>query len=151
MRRVRNRVARIAIAICLGSMIPAAAGAVEVENLEGLDDVFGRYAPGGDCQRTPRIVVDRSGIAFEGLAGDPARVTTVEYAASYGGNYYQGISKWIFPFRSSDGFPILMAFHADEKRGALAITPHDEGWPGGPPLAPRNKALVDGSPYALCR
>lgn len=146
-RRVASRVLAAACACALAG----GAAAIEVANLDGHDDLFGRYAPGGDCARTPRIVVDRSGIAFEGLPGGDEKVTSVEYAASYGGNYYQGISKWIFPFRSGDGYPILMSFHADEKRGALAITPHDEGWQGGPPLAPRNKTLVDGSPYAPCR
>ena len=42
-------------------------------------------------------------------------------------------------------------FNADEKTGAVAIEPHDEGAPGGPALSARNKALVDGSPYARCR
>jgi hypothetical protein len=53
-------------------------------------------------------------------------------------------------FQLADGYAILMTFNADEK-GALLIEPHDEGWAGGPPLSPRNKALVAGSPYARCK
>jgi len=149
--RIRSRVAASACAAACACLLASGAGAVEVPNLEGFDDVFGRYAPGGDCARTPRIVVDRSGMRFEGLPGGDVKVTSVEYAASFGGNYYEGLTKWFFPFRNGNGYPIVMAFHADEKRGTLAIAPHDEGWQGGPPLAPRDKALVDGSPYALCR
>ena len=40
--------------------------------------------------------------------------------------------------------------NANEQQGALLIDPQDEGWAGGPPLSPRNKALVAGSPYARC-
>src|SRR5690606_38264305 len=83
-RRVASRVLAAACACALAG----GAAAIEVANLDGHDDLFGRYAPGGDCARTPRIVVDRSGIAFEGLPGGDEKVTSVEYAASYGGNYY---------------------------------------------------------------
>lgn len=127
-----------------------AARAVEVHDLEGLEDIFGRYAPGGDCQKKPRIVVDVTGLTFEMAAGTE-KVTNPEYAAAYGGNFYEGISKWIFPYRSGDGYPILMTFNEGEKPGVLTIAPNDEGYPGGPKLSSRNEALVKGSPYARCK
>jgi hypothetical protein len=150
MRIGRSQFVHAALAACLLASAAGAARAIEVQNLEGLEDIFGRYAPGGDCAREPRITVERSGLTFEG-AGPTEKVTNPEYAASYGGNFYEGISKWIFPFRSGGGYPILMSFNADEKKGALTITPHDEGFQGGPKLSPRNQKLVSGSPYALCR
>ncbi len=141
----------------LGAMIsviaiinPGTATAIEVTNLAGLEDIFGRYAPGGDCKRQPQILVELSGLTFE-LPGTTEKVTNPEYAVSYGANDYNGISKWIFPFRIADGYAILMTFNANEQKGALLIDPQDEGWAGGPPLSPRNKALVAGSPYARCR
>lgn len=149
MRIVGSRFVHAALVASIVAIAAGAAHAVEVQNLDGLEDIFGRYAPGGDCAREPRITVDRSGLTFEG-AGPTEKVTNPEYAASYGGNFYEGIGKWIFPFRAGDGYPILMSFNADEK-GALTITPHDEGWQGGPKLSPRNQKLVNGSPYALCR
>jgi hypothetical protein len=127
-----------------------AARAVTVENLEGLEEQFGRWAPGGDCSRQPRITVERAGMAFE-VAGKSEQVTRMEWAVSYGGNAYQGISQWLFPFGSAGSYPILMTFNEGEKRGVLAITPHDQGTPGGPPLGARERALVDGSPYAKCQ
>jgi hypothetical protein len=148
MKPIRLAFATLALSAVLA--VPGAAFAIEVQDLKGLEDIFGRYAPGGDCAKQPRIVVEVSGLTFE-LATGTEKVTNPEYAASYGGNFYEGISKWIFPYRSAQGYPILMSFHADEKRGALTITPNDEGYPGGPPLAPRNAALVKGSPYALCK
>lgn len=128
------------------------AQAVEVSTLkdQGVDALFGQYAPGGDCARHPQIVVDEDGFGFH-VAGKTERTTVFEFAVSYGGNYYEGISKWFFPFRNDAGYPILMTFNADEKPGVLTIAGHDEGWSGGPPLTTTNRALVEGSPYARCK
>jgi hypothetical protein len=129
---------------------PGTSNSVELTNLAGLEDIFGRYAPGGDCKRQPQVLVELGGLTFE-LPGATEKVTNPEYAASYAAHDYDGISKWIFPFRTADGYSILMTFNANEQQGALLIDPQDEGWAGGPPLGPRNKALVAGSPYARCK
>lgn len=122
--------------------------AIEVKDLKGFEALFGRYAPGGDCARQPQIV-DAAGFTFE-VAGTREKVANPEFAASYGGNFYEGITQWFFPFRSAQGYPILLAFNDGEKRGVLSVSGHDEGWRGGPPFSPRNEALVKGSPYAKC-
>ena len=131
------------------------AGAVEINDMKGFEDLYGRYAPAGDCKRQPQVVVDAGGMTFE-IAKARTRVTNPEFAASYFGgasDNYEGISRVFFPFRNSsqDGYPIIMMFNADEKKGVMTIEGHDEGWKGGPPLTPRNKALVSGSPYSRCR
>lgn len=126
------------------------AQAVEIDGMKDFVPLHGRYAPGGDCQRQPRIVVDAAGIAFE-VAGKTDRVTHLEFAASYGGNFYEGSSQWFFPFGRDGNYPVLMTFNADEKAGVLTIEGHDEGWKGGPALTARNQALVSGSPYLRCR
>lgn len=130
------------------------AAAVEVNDMKGFEELYGRYAPAGDCKRQPQLVVDAGGMTFQ-VAGASTRVTNPEFAASFfgGASNYEGITRVFFPFRNSsqDGYPIIMMFNADEKKGVLAIDGHDEGWKGGPPLAPRNKALVSGSPYARCK
>ena len=143
--RILSEVASVVALIAVST-----ASAVEVSNLAGLEDIYGRYAPSGDCNRQPQILVEFSGLTFE-VAGKAEKVTNPEYAASYGARDYAGISKWIFPFRIANGYAILMTFNANERKGALHIDPHDEGWAGGPPLSPRNKVLVAGSPYALCK
>jgi hypothetical protein len=125
------------------------ASAIEVQGLQGFDQLFGRYAPAGDCRRQPQIVIDVVGMTFE-VAGKEEVITNPEYAAAYGPHDYQGISQWFFPFRSNDDFPILMTFNHGEEEGVLVIEGHGEGYPGGPPLSPRNAALVNGSPYARC-
>jgi hypothetical protein len=123
-----------AVASVIAIIAPGTASAVEVTNLAGLEDIFGRYAPGGDCKRQPQILVEFSGLTFD-VSGATERVTNPEYAVSYGAHDYDGISKWIFPFRLADGYAILMTFNANEQKGALLIDPHDEGWAGGPPLS----------------
>jgi hypothetical protein len=137
-------------AACLLLLAVGRVAAVEIGNLEGLEDIYGRYAPGGDCQRRPRISVDVTGITVE-RDGEPEKATKLEYAASYGGQAYSGIQRAIFPFVSANGWPVIMLFNYGEKAGALVIEGHDEGYPGGPPLGPRDRALVASSPYARCR
>ena len=134
----------------LACFITGAVHAVEVSDLKGFEQLFGRYAPGGDCKRQPQIVVDVTGFTFE-IGGKSEKVTNPEYAASYGPHDYQGITKWFFPYRKADGYPILMTFSGNEKPGTLAIDPQDEGYQGGPPASPRNAALLQGSPYARCK
>jgi hypothetical protein len=124
--------------------------AIPVNDLKGFDELYGRYAPAGDCKRQPQVVVDATGFSFE-VAGKRELVTNPEFAASYGPRDYDGIAKWFFPFRKGDGYPILMSFNGGEVKGTLAIDPQDEGWPGGPPLSAFNAALVKGSPYARCK
>lgn len=128
--------------------------AVEINDMKDFSDLHGRYAPAGDCKRQPQIVVDAGGMTFE-VAGTKARVTNPEFAASFFGgasDNYEGISRVFFPFRNDqDSYPIIMMFNADEKKGILTIDGHEEGWKGGPPFTPRNKALVAGSPYARCK
>ena len=136
--------------IILAGPMWGTATAVEVQDLKGFEPLFGRYAPAGDCGRQPQIVVDVDGFAFE-VGGASERGDRPEFAASYGGNFYQGISQWFFPYRNAAGFPILLTFNHGETPGVLAVEGHDAGWPGGPPLSARDQVLVDGSPYAKCR
>lgn len=142
----------IAFLICTTGCFAPLAGAVEATDLrdQAVDGLYGRYAPRGDCTREPRIVVSEVGFAFE-VAGKTTKTTKIEHAVSYGGDAYNGTSEWFFPFIVNGSYPILMTFNAAEKRGTLTIEGHDEGWKGGPPLRPLNRALVAGSPYAKCK
>jgi hypothetical protein len=142
---------RVRLATLAGVLLlPVLAGAIEVDGLKDFAALHGRYAPWGDCAKSPRIVVDTTGFTFE-VNGAKEQATRVEYAASYGGNAYEGITKWFMPFHNANGWPLIMAFNAGEKPGLLTIDPHDEGWQGGPALSARNQALVKGSPYARCK
>ena len=67
-----------AAGLCLSLLLPGIAGAVEISDMKGFEALFGRYAPGGDCAREPRVVVDATGIAIDlkgaDREGHPARV-----------------------------------------------------------------------------
>jgi hypothetical protein len=137
------------VALALLALVPAQqASAITVTNLRNvhLDALFGRYAPGGDCKREPRITVDATGFTFTngGRTVHPARF---EHAVSYGPHDYAGISSWFFPFMKNDNDfgPVLMTFNANEKRGLLMIENERAG--AGNPLY---VALAKGSPYRKC-
>lgn len=137
-------------AVMTGLLQSTPASAVELAGLEGYERLFGRYAPGGDCTKQPRITVDVRGLTFD-VNGKRELVANPEHALSFAGPEYDGKSVFMFPFRIADGYPILMTFDADEVAGRLVIAPQDEGWAGGPKLSSRNDALVKGSPYQRCK
>jgi hypothetical protein len=124
--------------------------AIGVKNLDGFEALFGRYAPQGDCTRQPRIMVDKKGFTFE-VGAQVETATNPEYAASYGGNFYEGISLWFFPyFDPNKERPLLLTFNAGEQKGVLTVDT-EYNYPGGPKLDAKYQALVDGSPYKICR
>jgi hypothetical protein len=127
----------------------SAVHAIGVNNLDGFEAIFGRYAPQGDCTRQPRIIVDKKGFTFE-VGGQVETATNPEYAASYGGNFYEGISLWFFPYFDPDkDRPLLLTFNAGEQKGVLTVDT-EFNYPGGPKLDPKYQSLVGGSPYKVC-
>ncbi len=126
-----------------------AASAIEVQNLEGFERYFGRYAPGGDCTKQPQVVIDREGFAFTGGPALP-KATRPEYAASYMGNYYQGIGHWFFPY-PVEPRPYVLTIDADETPGKLALEVFEFDYRGGPKLPDKYRPYLAASPYAKCR
>jgi hypothetical protein len=45
----------LSLGLVASVMTCGAASAVELAGLDGYDPIFGRYAPGGDCKRQPRM------------------------------------------------------------------------------------------------
>lgn len=132
------------------SLFSSVTMAIEVNNLEAFKAIFGRYAPSGDCKKQPQIVVDNTGFTFE-VNGKSEQATHPEYAASYGGNFYEGISLWFFPYYDPNkDRPLLLTFNAVEKQGVLSVDT-EFNYPGGPKLEAKYQALVDGSPYKACQ
>jgi hypothetical protein len=64
---------RIGLLSLMSVATVATAPAVEMSDLKGHDDIFGRYAPAGDCKRKPQIVVEQSGITID-VAGKPEKL-----------------------------------------------------------------------------
>ena len=132
-------------------LVSAPAPAITLHGLKNsqLDDIYGTYAPRGECAREPKITVDDSGMTFM-HGGKSTHSGSVEYAVTYGGPEYSGVSRWIFPFPVNDDDPgrVLMTFNVEEKRGALAV---ESNLGPGQSFSPLQAALVKHSPYAKCR
>lgn len=123
--------------------------AIEVDNLDGFEQHFGRYAPGGDCAKQPRIAIDREGFSFEAGPALP-KATRADYAASFRGNFYQGISLTFFPY-AAEPRPYVLTLDADETPGRLTLEVYDFDYQGGPRLPDRYRPYIAASPYLKCR
>ena len=89
------------------------------------NDVYGRYAPSGDCGKLPRINVDETGVHLDTAAG---KRSTLPINVSYtwaGGASYTGIQTWALVKHGGknrwgeDNQPVILTFNAHERRGAL--------------------------------
>jgi hypothetical protein len=140
-------IAILALAMAIGPC--GAARAIEVENLDGFEEHFGRYAPGGDCSRQPQVVLERQGFEFKGGPALP-KATRPEYAASFMGIFYEGISRFFFPY-AAEPRPFLLTLNADEKPGVLVLQAYDFDYPGGPRLPDKYRSYIAASPYAKCK
>lgn len=141
-RSFATRIAGLLLVCC------AQAGAIELQNMQGFEEHFGRYAPGGDCKRQPQVVIGRAGFSFEGGPALP-KATQPEYAASFMGNFYEGISLTFFPY-AVEPRPYMLTLNAGEARGVMTIEAYEFGYPGGPALPDKYRAHVAGSPYRKC-
>ena len=141
---------RFLVAGAAALLTAAAAHAVTLTDLRGagFDAQFGRYAPGGDCKREPMLIIDETGLTFH-AGGRDMHGRSIEYAASYLGPDYEGNSRVLFPFPTSEDEPgpVLMTLNADEKPGV--ITFEDNRGPGER-FTPLEAALIAVSPLMLC-
>jgi len=119
----------------------AEAGADEVPK-----DLAGQYAPGGDCKREPRLIVDGQGILVQS-GGKQSKLAPVDVCRTcVGGMRYEGIEVWIGPNAKGGDQPFIFRFNANEKRGTVLIEQQDKRQ-----LPPIVGKMVAGSPYMRCR
>ncbi len=124
------------------------ARATGLPNLDQFVENHGNYAPGGDCNIYPSIMVDGNGLSVEN--GEARyKFERFHHAANFGGRDYSGISVWLMPLYGIER-PLLLTFNSGEQPGVVTVEPYDRGWPGGPPLSARHQRLVDASPYRKC-
>jgi hypothetical protein len=112
-----------ALAVCAAVFsFATSATAVTISGLKGsgFDPAYGNYAPGGDCSKEPRITLGDRGITFR-ANGRELTSTRLEYAVSYMGPRYEGITQVIFPFpvNDNDFGRVLMFVNDDERRGII--------------------------------
>lgn len=115
-------------------------------------EIFGSYAPSGNCQQEPRVVVNAMGAFIEsgGLKSGPLPVDVCYSCA--GGARYSGIERWLLVKMGKnqwgDNFPVTLRFNANEQAGRLAVE-YDPTTKT--PLNAPLQAVVKASPLSRCK
>ena len=129
----------------------AAAQALPLSNLngQGVDHIFGSYAPSGDCSKEPSVVIDRNGMLFR-ANGREVRPQGVEYALTFMGQSYQGITAVFFPFpvSNTDYGRVIMFVNDDEQPGIIRF---DADLPRGQRADPFHSAFTAAGLFSLCK
>lgn len=119
-------------------------------------DVYGSYAPNGDCEKQPRINVDKAGVHLDTAAG---RRNSLPINVSYtwaGGASYSGIQLWaLVKYGGKDRWgddnqPVILTFNADERRGTLTAERTGSGTERPPPLDGPLTSIVQTKAFRLC-
>lgn len=150
MHRVRIGKALAGVVVFAGIACAPAAHAVALEDMKGFEPLFGHYGPKGDCTKYPQVVIDAAGFALERARGQVERVPATEHALGFFGPEYDGDARAFFPYWTDAGPNPLLVLVNDSAPGSLAVSGHDFGWDGGPPMPARYQAWLSGSPYAKC-
>lgn len=149
--RQARRLRLVLAGASLSALFLAVAQALPLSNLErqGLDHIFGSYAPAGDCSKEPRVVIDENGILFR-AKGREVKPQRVEYALTFMGPSYEGITAVFFPFPVSknDYGRVIMFVNDGEKPGVIRFDPDLP--PGGRP-DPFHAAFTNGGLFTLCK
>lgn len=132
-------------------LLPSQTSALTISGLkgQGLEKIYGSYAPRGNCAAEPRVTIDDKGFTFR-ANGRTLLASKVEYAVSYMGQSYEGIASVFFPFpRSEDDFgPVVMTVNDGEKRGVIGF---GADLRRGQRADPFHAALTSASPFTLCK
>ena len=123
------RFMRLAVAILVWAVSSAAFAA----DLELPPDVYGSYAPGGDCAKQPRIIVDKAGVHLDTAMGKRGPLPIMVSYTFVGGARYGGIQIWALVKHGGknrwgdDNTPLILTFNAGEKRGELTAERENPG------------------------
>lgn len=136
--------------LALGLLAPAPASAAPLASLkdQGFDALYGDYAPRGDCRGATRLTIGESGFVFHAL-GRTHRPSMVDYAPSFMGQAYDGITAVFFPFPRSSQDPgwVVMYVNDDEKPGRIRF---EADVPPGQRADPFHAAIAGASPFERC-
>ncbi|MBB4632957.1 hypothetical protein [Sphingosinicella soli] len=115
-----------ALFIALGLIAAPAAAQLDAPP----EELYGRYAPGGDCSLQPRIEVGKPGVFIDTAAGRQGPLPVSVCYSCAGGARYEGIQRWVYVKYGKDkwggdNMPVIFMFNAQEKRGLVHIE-HDD-------------------------
>lgn len=116
-------------------------------------ELYGRYAPGGDCTRQPRVIASAAGVFLETAAGKAGPLPVDVCFSCAGGARYEGIQIWVMVKYGKDkwggdNMPVTMMFNDGERRGSLLVE-HDNTLrtPLGMPMT----QVVQARSFRLCK
>lgn len=120
-------------------------------------DVYGRYAPGGDCMKQPRITVNKDGIHLDTAEGKRSPLPVMVSYTFVGGARYSGIQTWALVKHGGknrwgdDNTPVILTFNAGEKPGALTAEREDPGQERPVALDGPLRSITQIGHFRLCR
>ncbi|MPT46943.1 MAG: hypothetical protein E2598_00795 [Sphingobium sp.] len=120
-----NRKTLLTVSLACMGTIPAFANEPPVPK-----ELYGSYAPAGDCTKQPKVSVRKEGVFIDSSAGKSGPLPVSVCYSCAGGARYEGIEIWVYVKYGKDkwggdNMPVTLMFNAGEKRGALEIT-HDD-------------------------
>lgn len=110
-------------------------------------DLQGAYAPGGDCARTPRVVIGADALTIHAPGGAVTRLGPLDSCRTCpAGDRPDVIEVWVAPLdRNRNPIEPMFRVNADEKRGALVVD--RQGMQAFPPAV---RAVAMASPLKRC-
>lgn len=130
--------------------LPAIANAAD---LELPPEVYGSYAPGGDCSKQPRISVNKAGVHLDTASGKRSPLPIMVSYTWAGGARYEGIQTWALVKHGGkdrwgdDNKPVILTFNAYEKRGDLLVDRVEPQVPLDGPLT----SITQTKNFKICR
>jgi hypothetical protein len=143
----------LAVAILVCAVFPVALAA----DLELPPEVYGQYAPGGDCAKQPRIIVNKVGVHLDTATGKRGPLPIMVSYTFVGGARYSGIQIWALVKHGGknrwgdDNTPVILTFNADEKRGALTAERENPGKERPVALDGPLASVAQAGRFRLCR
>lgn len=120
---------------------------VQAQSLPIPLDVYGIYAPQGNCTQEPRVIVNPSGTFIESKGTKTGPLSVDVCLTCAGGVRYNGIERWLF-LQNGKISPLLLRFNADEKPGHLVMSKND---PANSPLNHSLQAILKASSLERCQ
>jgi hypothetical protein len=143
-------------ALCISSVAFAAYPRLPTD-AQLLSEVYGSYAPSGDCLKQPRINVDKTGIHLDTAAGKRGPLPMSVSLTWIGGASYSGIQTWALIKHGGkdrygdDKTPVVLTFNAGEKRGVLTAERTGSGKERPATLDGPLNSIVQAAGFRLCR
>ena len=109
-------------------------------------ELYGTYAPQGNCRLEPRLTVNPAGTFIESHGTKTGPILVDVCLTCAGGARYNGIERWLF-VQTGKISPVLLRFNADEKPGHVIVSKND---PASAPLTSPFVSLLKAASLERC-